>query len=213
VPNGVDIHRFVPEEVVTPEPEILFVGSFRHRPNVMGFEKLLAEVMPRIWAAFPRLRLRVVAGPRHEQFLDAEVRDHRVEILGFVEDLRPLYARASVVVAPLAVSAGTNIKVLEAMACAKAIVTTAAGCAGLDLRDGWDALIREDWAGFADAVCELLAKDGLRSSLGTHGRSAVEERFSWDTIANRAYESYVTLAGRGPMASESSVFCDSLRFM
>jgi glycosyltransferase involved in cell wall biosynthesis len=107
-----------------------------------------------------------------------------------VEDLRPLYAGAAVVVVPLEVSAGTNIKVLEAMACGKAVVSTAIGCAGLELQDGVDIQVRADWEGFAVAVCALLAVPGARQSLGARARATVVERFSWTAIADRAYDSY-----------------------
>jgi glycosyltransferase involved in cell wall biosynthesis len=203
VPNGVDIGRFVPCEEPTPEPEIFYVGSFRHVPNVLGFEILRREIMPRVWSSFPNARLRVVAGPQHEWFWrkfsrrDApESFDRRIEIHGFVEDLRPLYARAAVVVAPLEVSAGTNIKVLEAMACGKALVTTPAGCAGLGLQDGYDALIRVDWADFARSVCDLLSEAALRRHIGAQARRTAEQRFSWTAIADHAYQSYLALAAR-----------------
>ena len=167
VPNGVDVQRFVPCEEPTARPEIFYVGSFRHLPNVLGFQKLREEVMPRVWSRFPEARLRVVAGPQHESFWNRfapgaarDTFDSRIEMHGFVEDLRPLYARASVVVVPLEVSAGTNIKVLEAMACGKAVVTTPIGCAGLDLEDRYDACIAADWAAFAASVAELLADAG-----------------------------------------------------
>ena len=103
----------------------------------------------------------MVAGPDHEKHAKDGLRDldPRIEIHGFVEDLRPLYARASIVVVPLEVSAGTNIKVLEAMACGKPVVTTPVGCAGLGLEDDRDIFIRSDWDGFAAAVCRL-AEDG-----------------------------------------------------
>ena len=73
------------------------MGSFRHLPNTIGFETLEREVMPRVWKRFPNARLRVVAGPRHEQFWKKHALDPRIELHGFVEDLRPLYAGASVV--------------------------------------------------------------------------------------------------------------------
>ena len=103
IPNGVDIARFVPREEPPPTPEILYVGSFRHLPNILGFVKLLEEVMPRVWAHFPEVRLRVVGGPQHELFWNRFVKseappvfDARIEMHGFVEDLRPLYAKAAV---------------------------------------------------------------------------------------------------------------------
>jgi glycosyltransferase involved in cell wall biosynthesis len=113
-----------------------------------------------------------------------------------VEDLRPLYARASVVVIPLEVSAGTNIKVLEAMACGKTVVTTPIGCAGLGLRDGCDAVIRPNWTAFSHSVCELLNDAGARSRIGQSARCTAEERFSWPAIADNAYRSYEALAGQ-----------------
>ncbi len=200
IANGVDIGRFTPGEEPTPAPEILYVGSFRHLPNILGFEKLRDQLMSRVWSRHPEVRLRVVAGPQHEQFWYKLGRksslaglDPRIEVLGFVEDMRPLYARATVVVVPLEVSAGTNIKVLEAMACGKAVVTTPVGCAGLGLLDGQEVLIREDWPEFAEAVCDLVSDAALRSRMAARARRTAEERFSWTAIAQDAYLSYQML--------------------
>ena len=203
IANGVDIDRFRPSEVSTDSPEVFYVGSFRHLPNIIGFEKLCQEIMPRVWAKTPEARLRVVAGPDHEMYWkqfgrqqDLRALDPRIEIHGFVEDLRPLYARASVVTVPLEVSAGTNIKVLEAMACGKAIVSTPVGCAGLGLSDKYHLVIRQDWGEFSDAVCDLLAASDARTSMGARARRAAENHFSWSAIAERAYESYQAIAGQ-----------------
>jgi len=158
--------------------------------------------MPRVWKRFPEVRLRVVAGPAHKRYWrELQKReypdsfDSRVLVHGFVEDLRPLYAKASVVLVPLLVSAGTNIKVMEAMACRKAVVSTPIGCAGLGLQDGYDAVIRAESAEFADAVCELLADTDLRERIAGEARRTVEERFSWSAIANKAFETYLKIAG------------------
>ena len=211
IPNGVDILRFRPSET-PPAPEILFVGSFRHLPNALAFEQLRSEIMPRVWSVLPNAVARVVAGPDHEWFWRklagkrALGADPRIEVHGFVEDLRPLYARAAAVVAPLEVSAGTNIKVLEAMACGKAIVTTPAGCGGLGLRDGHEALIRGDWESFAGALCEILSDASLRARIGQQARLAAERRFSWTAIQDEAYRSYLQVlerkgAARSPRAA------------
>ena len=159
--------------------------------------------MPRVWKRFPTARLRVVAGPEPQRYWREfrkaafpRAMDSRIEMHGFVADLRPLYAKAALVVVPLVVSAGTNIKVMEAMACRKAVVTTPVGCQGLGLQDGCDALIRAEWPEFADAVGDLLADPDLRARIAAAARATVESRFGWQAIAEQAYASYQTLAGR-----------------
>jgi|SRR5271157_1343009 len=211
IPNGVDTVRFTPSPDPASTSEILYVGSFRHLPNMIGFEALRREVMPRVWSRCPNAVVRVVAGPDHvacwqryapgSRALDT---DPRVKVHGFVEDLRPLYAQASAVAAPLEVSAGTNIKVLEAMACGKAIVTTPAGCSGLGLVDGHDALIRQDWASFADAMTGALSDSGLRSSIAHHARGTAEQRFSWAAIQEDAYQSYLEILGQRSQLSAAN---------
>jgi glycosyltransferase involved in cell wall biosynthesis len=193
VPNGVDTARFTPASAAAEAPEVFYVGSFRHLPNVLGFKKLRHEVMPHIWKRFPQAVLRVVAGPDPQRYHSVRESDPRVLIHGFVEDLRPLYACASVVAVPLLVSAGTNIKVMEAMACGKAVVTTSIGCVGLDLEDGYDALIRDDSAAFAEAVIELLSDPARRQALGAAARATAERRFSWEAVAQAALASYEAL--------------------
>jgi glycosyltransferase involved in cell wall biosynthesis len=199
IANGVDVNRFQPCGAHKGTPEVFYVGSFRHLPNIIGFERLCGEIMPRVWGKAPDTRLRVVAGPEHERYWrqfgrtkDLRGLDPRIAVHGFVEDLRPLYERAAVVAVPLELSAGTNIKVLEAMACAKTIVSTPVGCAGLDLKDGYDIAIRGDWETFSDALCELLPG----SSLGERARRTAENHFSWSAIADRAYDSYLSVAGK-----------------
>ena len=201
VANGVDIERFVPVEEATAAPEVFYVGSFRHLPNILGFERLRHEIMPRVWERFPEARLRVVAGPDPQRYWreflkrDMPAFDPRIEAHAFVADLRPLYAKAAIVVSPLVVSAGTNIKVMEAMACRKAVVSTPIGCVGLGLVNGVDAVIRKESAEFAEAIIELLQDPQRRHAIAAAARRTVEQRFSWRAIAEEAYASYVQLIG------------------
>jgi len=210
IANGVDVSRFVPQPAPKGVPEVLYVGSFRHLPNILGFEHLRRDVMPRIWNRFPEVRLRVVAGLRHEMYWRSlaptgisQPLDPRIEIEGFIEDLRPVYARASAVAVPLEVSAGTNIKVLEALASGKAVITTPTGCAGLDLHSGQDALICPDWEEFARCICEVLSSPALRTYLETEGRRTAEQRFSWHASAEAAYRSYIELMAMAEQRHET----------
>ncbi len=112
MPNGVDLERAFPDPRSSYKDtieEILYVGSFRHRPNYLGFEELRDNVMPWVWTDFPGIRLRVMAGPEHEKYwTGSRELDPRIIVHGFVEDIAPLYRDCQLVVVPLPVSAGTN---------------------------------------------------------------------------------------------------------
>lgn len=194
IPNGVDLARFSCAPKSTAADEIFYVGSFRHRPNYLGFEELRNTIMPAVWREHPEARLRVIAGPDHLKYWPGSKQlDPRITVHGFVEDLVPHYREASLVVVPLPVSAGTNIKLMEALACERAVITTPVGCAGLDLIDGSDALIRELGPAFAEAICDLLNNPSKRAQIAAQGRIAAIARFSWESIADKAYACYTSM--------------------
>ncbi len=189
IPNGVDLGRFQPS-ACEPEPRrLLFIGSFAHRPNVLALEFFLREVWPRM----ENLTLHVIAGLRHERFWD--LRHAGVEVEGFVADVRPAYRRATLVIAPLIASAGTNIKIMEAMAMGKAIVSTEAGIHGLELEDGKDLIVANSPEDIAAAITRLLDNPGERAALERRARETVERRYSWDAIAEQQAELYRDLTG------------------
>jgi GT2 family glycosyltransferase/glycosyltransferase involved in cell wall biosynthesis len=187
IPNGVDLERFHPSCSPAEPRRVLFIGSFAHRPNVLAVEFFLREVFPLL----KDVTLHVIAGQRHEQFWD--LRHAGVEVEGFMADVRPAYERAAVVIAPLVVSAGTNIKIMEAMAMGKAIVSTTAGIHGLDLRSGEDLIVSDPPEEMAAAISALLDSPERREALERQARRTAEERFGWDIIAEAQHELYESL--------------------
>ncbi|MBL8235999.1 MAG: glycosyltransferase [Bryobacterales bacterium] len=182
LPNGVDLARFVP----CPEPvgpRLLFVGSFRHFPNVTAFRFFFEEVWPLVRRAVPEVTLEVVAGPDHLRYWPgAPASGGGVTVHGFVADVAPLYRAATLVLAPTLVSAGTNLKVLEAMAMERAVVATPSGCAGLGLTHGESVWIAEGGAAFADGVVTLLREHALRRRIARAARARAIAEFDWTAI-------------------------------
>jgi GT2 family glycosyltransferase/glycosyltransferase involved in cell wall biosynthesis len=186
--NGVDLDRFRPANRVPDPRRLLFIGSFAHRPNVLALEFFLREVYPRLGG----VTLHVVAGQRHEQFWD--LRHPDVDVDGFVADVRPAYERAAVVIAPLIASAGTNIKIMEAMAMGKAIVSTTAGIHGLDLENGKELIVADDPAEIANAILRLLDSPDERAALERQARRTAELRYGWNAIAEEQRRLYAELS-------------------
>lgn len=191
VPNGVDLDRFRP----VPEPggrRLLFVGSFRHFPNVVAWHWLLDEVIPKL----PEdIELLVVAGPNPEWYDTRPVPQGRVRRLGFVADVKPLYEECNLVLIPTLVSAGTNLKALEAMAMERAMVSTPSGVAGIGLVDGESVCLETTGAGFAAAIVRLLEDPVERRRLAGAARRLAVASYGWDAIARRQREVWLQLKG------------------
>lgn len=184
IPNGVDLDRFRAEpEPAGGPPELLFVGSFRHFPNLRAFHFLIEEVWPLLEGR--NVRLTVVAGPQPELYWTPRPLDARITLHGYVADVQPLYARSTLVLIPTVVSAGTNLKALEAMASQRAIVSTPSGVAGLGLVHGESVWIAETAVEFAAGVLRLLDDAPLRRSLAAAARRHAELHYGWHSIARR----------------------------
>ena len=187
IPNGVDLDRFQPSSEQPDPRRLLFIGSFAHRPNVMALEFFLRDVFPRL----ENVTLHVIAGQRHQRFWDLQ--HAGVEVEGFVSDVRPAYQRATLVIAPLVASAGTNVKILEAMAMGKAIVSTEAGIHGLELGRGTDVVVTDSAEAMAAAITRLLEIPEERAKIEAHARETAERVYGWDAIAREQKKLYESL--------------------
>ena len=185
--NGVDLGRYLPEPE-TPGERLLFIGSFRHFPNVEAYRFFVGRVWPLLRERFPGMVLTVVAGPDYlvswRAFAGALAppEDPAIRMLGFVPDVRPLYVEANLVVVPTTVSAGTNVKVLEAMAMERAVVSTPSGCAGLGLEHGRTVWVAAAPAEFAEGIARLIGDPAARRALAREARRYAERNFGWDAL-------------------------------
>lgn len=190
IENGVDLERFQPEPE-RPGKRLLFIGSFRHFPNVAAYRFFMEQVWPLLRDTFPAMSVTVVAGPDHltywRAFADSPepAPDPRVQLLGFIADVRPLYVEANLVLAPTTVSAGTNVKVLEAMAMQRAVVSTPSGCAGLGLLHGHSVWEAETPAAFAAGVATLIGDPERREQIARAAYDHARRNFDWRAIGER----------------------------
>ncbi len=190
IPNGVDLDRFTPE-IERPGERLLFIGSFRHFPNIVAFRFFVDQVWPILREKSAAITLTVVAGPdpllywRAHTGLLAILPDDRIRLLEFVADVRPLYVETNLAIVPTLESAGTNLKVLEAMAMDRAVVSTSSGCAGLGLEHGVNVWIADQPVDFAAGIECLLADGDLRRKIAAGGRIHAERNFGWRQIGAR----------------------------
>ena len=183
VPNVVDVAATDPRRAPADPPEALLVGNFAYAPNREGLDFLVEEVMPQVWAAQPQVRL-TVAGRGYEAQPGI---DSRVEVLGFVERLDPLYARAACALVPLLSGGGAPVKFIEALAHGLPVVATPRGAAGVDAESGRHYLEGAGAEGFARAVLEAL--DPSRSgAVAASGRALAESDYSIEALARRLAE-------------------------
>ncbi len=185
IPNAVDLDYFSPRPG-DPAPDgrtVVFFGAINYFPNIDGIRYLVGEVWPRIAGSHPHARLQIIGQHPTPEVL--ALRGPSVEVLGKVDDLRPYLARAAVSVVPLRIGGGTRLKVLEAMAMGRPVVSTPIRAEGIEAEPGRHLALADDPAAFAAAVSRMLDDAEAGARLGREGRALVERRYSWQTAAHR----------------------------
>jgi sugar transferase (PEP-CTERM/EpsH1 system associated) len=181
VPNGVDVEWFAPRVVVPEASLLVFTGAMDWLPNVDGVRFFTREVLPLLRRRVPRARLLVV-GRGLTSALARELADAGVETTGAVEDVRPFLASAALVVVPLRIGGGTRLKILEAWAMGRPVLSTTIGAEGLPAYDGETLAIADDPEALAARAAALLADAGAGARLGARGRAMAESRFDWASV-------------------------------
>jgi glycosyltransferase involved in cell wall biosynthesis len=204
--RGAHVHT-VPNSVIFPtlkdtgtsEPLVMFVGHLYYPPNAQAAKSLVRDIWPRVRAQVPAARLAII-GPGPRTALYPWV-DESVTLPGFVDDLQPWYRRARVVCCPIYHGAGTRLKIIEAAAYAKAIVSTRLGAEGLDFEDEREIILRDAPAEIAAACVRLLSDSDAAARLG---RAALQKaRRSYERGAVVQQLADVFRAGRADSVSQS----------
>ena len=190
IPNAADVEYYQPRPT-DPPPDgrtVVYFGLLSTVPNVDGVIHFVQDIWPRIAAAHPEARFKIIGGRPPPSLL--ALAGPRVELTGFVPDLRPHLAAAAAVVVPLRLGGGTRLKIVEAMAMGKAIVSTTLGAEGIEAVPGRDLLVEDQPAAFADAVNRLLAEPGLAARIGQSARQLAVERYAWSGAAQALEDFY-----------------------
>ncbi|MGE5926799.1 MAG: glycosyltransferase [Gemmatimonadota bacterium] len=200
VPTGVDVDFFRPSGTVAREPlDMVFTGSMDWLPNEDGILWFTDEILPRIRARVPGATLTVVGRNPPARIRALAERDPMVRVTGTVPDVRPYIERAAVFVVPLRIGGGTRLKIFEAMAMERAVVSTAVGAEGLPVNDGADILLADAPEAFAAAVAGLLEQPARAESLGGAAARLVRASFGWDRVADIFADQCALAAGERPI--------------
>jgi sugar transferase (PEP-CTERM/EpsH1 system associated) len=184
IPNGVDTEYYKPQSLPCYSQTLVFTGKMDFRPNIDAVLWFCREVLPLLRAAIPTIHFYIVGQKPHRRILPL-ADSPAVTITGYVDDIRPYIARAALYVIPLRIGGGTRLKVMEAMAMGKAIVSTTVGCEGFKVTAGRELVMADSAADFARRVIELLGDDRARESLGREARRFVERHYDWRSIVPR----------------------------
>ena len=182
VPTGVDTTYFAPSEIEPRPTHMVFTGSMDWLPNEDGMLFFVREVLPLIRQKEPAATLSIV-GRAPTPAVQRLASEAGIEVTGRVDDVRPHIGRGSVYVVPLRIGGGTRLKIFEALAMGKAVVSTTVGAEGLPVQDGDHLRIADDPREFANAVLQLFADDDARERLGCNARQLVVQRYDWAAAA------------------------------
>jgi sugar transferase (PEP-CTERM/EpsH1 system associated) len=198
VPNGVDTVYFSPTSPVASDinPYLVFTGAMDYPPNVDAAVWFCNEILPRLQRKLPALGFKIVGRNPTPQVLNLAKRQG-VQVTGTVADIRSYVAGALAVVVPLRSGGGTRLKILEAMAMERPVISTNVGAEGLEIMPGTDILIADDAEQFVSQVERLMKSSEESRNLGMAGRRLVTKKYDWRICLDGLDRLYGTLVGNG----------------
>jgi sugar transferase (PEP-CTERM/EpsH1 system associated) len=186
VPTGVDTEHFRASPDARSEPHhLIFTGSMDWMPNEDAVTHFAQTIFPRVKAAVPQATLSIVGRNPSPAVQALERTCEGVHVTGNVPEVPPYLERAGVFVVPLRIGGGTRLKIFEAMAMGKPIVSTAVGAEGLPVQHGEHLLLADTPDDFAAAVIRLVREPAYAAAMGERAAQFVRERFSWRGVAEQ----------------------------
>jgi glycosyltransferase involved in cell wall biosynthesis len=200
IPNAVKIPE---EQPLAPEPMLLFIGSYSFKPNLDAAEFLIKQIWPLVHQKIPNATL-IIAGSHPDRISSYDQGRQGVRFTGFVEDLDGLYRQSRVVCAPILWGGGTRVKIIEAAAYRKPIVSTVMGAEGIEMHDGYGIFLRDDPKSFAEACIRLLSDREFCERMGAAARAAIINKYDQKKIKPMIQE-YITTPKIGENKSKTSL--------
>lgn len=197
VPNGVDTSYFTPTEQPHEPYSMVFTGMMGYVPNYDGMLYFLDKIFPLIQKEIPQVKIYVVGDRPPKELLKRAAEN--IVVTGFVDDVRPYVWKSAVYVVPLRIGGGTRLKILEAMAMKKPIVTTSIGCEGINVRHRESVLIADYPREFAQSVIELFRNETLQNRLVQNGHELVHAQYEWSVIGKQVEMIYRTMTQSAPI--------------
>jgi glycosyltransferase involved in cell wall biosynthesis len=194
VPNGVNLEYFSPAARSDPGRSIIFTGLMNYPPNADAVVWFCDAVLPIVTRRYPDVCFRIV-GDKPPAEVRALAQRPNVQVTGRVADVRPYLTNCTALVVPVRSAGGTRLKILEAMAMGRAVVSTRQGAEGLDVSDGVNLLLGDAPEEIADHLLSVLTSPELGHRLGCAGRRLVEERYDWQYCLSKLDVLYGTPTG------------------
>lgn len=189
IPNGVNVEDIYNDGVMEDEPtSILFCGSLNSDPNSEGLLWFYNNCWKKVKEKFPLLKLLVVGSGEMPISLLEMNKDNSIIFSGMVDDVRPWYNKASIVIVPLLSGSGTRLKILEAMSLGVPVVSTTIGAEGIEYTDKNNIEIYDSPEHFSNGIIEMLGDKTKRLKIKENARRLVEEKYDWDIIGFKLKE-------------------------
>jgi len=198
VPNGTDTKFFKPSNGKVVANSVLWIGHMDVHTNKDAVIYFWKDIYPILRRKYPKVKVTFVGTAPPKEIADAAQKDGQVKATGFVNDIRPYMDEAAVMVVPIRIGSGTRLKILDAMAMGKAIVSTSVGCEGLNVNDGKDILIADDPEGFSDNTIDLLKNSDKRIALEKNALD-LAKTYDWDLIRKKQEAVYQDVVNRGSL--------------